>query len=166
MAPNTHTKVNTTEKRSDNGKESVKSNFKMELSIRDRLRTKNTMAKVDSLTQTETSTKVTGSTEKLTITAASLKSTKVLSTTENGTWMPCTDRESFNGTLENVLTKVISKMDKEQVKEFTERVLNVTLDLLKTDNSMEMVLMFSIIHNHSRKRTKWSMKEYFRITRS
>lgn len=66
MAPNTPIKVNTTERRSDNGKESVRSNFKMELYIRDRLPIKNTMAKVDSLIPTETSTKAIGSTERLT----------------------------------------------------------------------------------------------------
>lgn len=91
---------------------------------------------------------------------------KDLSTMESGTWMPCMDRVSFCGTLENVPMKVISKMDKEQVMEFTERALNVTLDKLKMDNFMEMVLMFSIIHSHMRKRTRWSMKEYFKITKS
>jgi len=144
----------------------VKLNFKMELSIRDRLPIKNTMAKEDSPILTVTSTKAIGSTEKLTLTVALLKFMKDLSTMESGTWMPCMERASFSGTLENVPMKVISKMDRELVKEFTERALNVTLDKLKMDNFMEMVLMFSIIHSHMRKRTRWSMKEYFKITKS
>ena len=144
----------------------MKSNFKMELSIKDRLRIKYTMVKEDLPIQMETSTKVNGSMVKLTTTAASPSSTKALSTTVSGTWIPCMERVSFYGTLENAPTKVISKVDKELVKEFTEKELKHIPEAFKTDNSMEMEHMSSITHNHTRKRTRWSMKEYSDITRS
>jgi hypothetical protein len=49
---------------------------------------------------------------------------------------------------------VISKVDKELVKEFTEKELKHIPEVFKTDNSMEMEHMFSITHSHTRKRTR------------
>jgi CRISPR/Cas system CSM-associated protein Csm2 small subunit len=166
VAPNTNTKVNTAVRKPDNGKESVKLNSKMELSIRDKLLTKNTMVKVDLLILTEIYTKVTGSMEKLILKVALLKFMRALYTMENGLWMPCMEKESFYGTLDNALTKVNSRKDKEQEKEFTKRELKPIQDKLKTDNSMEKVHMFSIIQSHLKKRIKLFTKEISRIIKS
>jgi len=91
---------------------------------------------------------------------------RALYTMENGIWMPCMEKESFYGTLENAPTKVNLRKDREQVKEFTKRELKPIQDRLKTDNSMEKVHMFSIIQSHMRKRIKLFTKESSRIIKS
>jgi len=138
----------------------------MELSTRVKLKTKNTTVKVDLFILTEIFTKVTGSMERLILTVALLKFMRALYTMENGIWMPCMEKESFYGTLENAPTKVNLRKDREQVKEFTKRELKPIQDRLKTDNSMEKVHMFSIIQSHMRKRIKLFTKESSRIIKS
>jgi hypothetical protein len=122
------TRDNIFERNAVNGKESVKSDFKMVLCTKAKQPIKDTMVKVDLLTQMETFIKVTGLMEKLMVMDALLKFMTGLFTMENGTWMLCTDKESSSGISENANTKEILKMDKEQEMEFTKRELKHTLD--------------------------------------
>jgi hypothetical protein len=125
---NMTTRVNISERNAVNGKESVKSDFKMVLCIKAKQPIKDTMVKVDLPTQMETFTKVTGLMEKPMVMDALLKFMTGLFMMENGTWMLCMDKESSNGISENANTKEILKMDKEQEMEFTKRELKHTLD--------------------------------------
>ena len=115
------TRVNISERNAVNGKESVKSDYKMVLYTKAKQPIKDTMERVDLLTQMETFIKVTGLMEKLMVMDALLKFMMGLFTMENGTWMLCMDKESSNGISENANTKEILKMDKEQEMEFTKR---------------------------------------------
>jgi transcription initiation factor IIE alpha subunit len=82
---------------------------------------------------------------------ALLRFMKGHSMTESGTWTPCMAKESSNGTSENAHTRELSRMDREQVKEFTKRELKHILDRLRMVNSMEKVDTYSITPNQTKK---------------